>query len=490
MKRTSLPATASLFLSRIAVAISSLFRVAAVFLVSPWATVAIFFPRAAIALPPLRAVIASVSEAIHPREMRRFSPQGSVITPPPFGLSLLSPLRAAIALPPLRAVIAPSAKQSSNTKSPLAQGFTLLELMLVIVIITVMMVATVKTMQERVAALRVQRAAQDIQSILSAAQDYFVAHGVWPGSGMSFTSTEANGGAASHDAVADLVGEGYLVKVTNSPWGTPYQICPNIVEAGAASSVITCPAATLPLPASAENVSFFVYFSLPNGLSSVASEVAGVIPNGVNSCTQAGQTGSACQVQAQVIGPSGVLNMANYIQYATVVPALCYDDTSYQPLSAANAEKLKQALSAQNAGAASVAWPPPSATKGGSPQVPAPGPKDCPATWIPQIYAVPAGFSSVPMMQTSSKGLAPVNDPSTGGQVYSPLAGFFVSPVTRYTQSGGKQVITGWDIYATAIQGAGNTGSAGGLISVCGGNAMVMALVKCTPPSMTSTVVP
>ena len=215
------------------------------------------------------------------------------------------------------------------------QGFTLLELMLVIVIITVMMISALRVLQGKLAAMRVQRAAEQIQSYLSAAQDYFVQNGVWPGSGMPLSNN--NNETAGTDAETDLIQGGYLTPISSSPWGTPYAMCPQIAtnNTPTQAQMIECPP-QLPFVGQQANISFFVYFTLPQALSSFGSQVAALLPNGVNSCAQGESKDGMCQIQTQVVGPSEVLNLANYIKNVQVVQAYWYDDRYYQPINAAN----------------------------------------------------------------------------------------------------------------------------------------------------------
>lgn len=88
------------------------------------------------------------------------------------------------------------------------KGFTLIELMLVMVIISIIIYSGIGYVQQRTAQIRITRTSEQMQQILNAALAYYVANGRWPGN------------------LADLQNGTYLptnaqVPLTN-PWGQGY----------------------------------------------------------------------------------------------------------------------------------------------------------------------------------------------------------------------------------------------------------------------------
>lgn len=90
------------------------------------------------------------------------------------------------------------------------QGFTLLEMLLVMTIVSAFIYAGVGYIQQRTQALSIDRAAGQIQQILNGALAYYVGNGKWP------------------VLLTDLQTGGYLPNTTLvSPWATTYKISNN-----------------------------------------------------------------------------------------------------------------------------------------------------------------------------------------------------------------------------------------------------------------------
>ena len=361
------------------------------------------------------------------------------------------------------------------------RGFTLLEIMLVLVIVTLMMSMLFRTMQAKAAALRIQRTAQQIQTFLTAAQNYYIQNRVWPGSGGPGRSMF---NPATVNVVADLVDGGFLAATVQpnwpifpskplNPWGQYYYMCP--FQPGGVVEVIQCPAPAT-FPANSPNIGF--YTSLPS--LEIANEIAALIPNGLAECSAP----NSCKVQGMVLGPSEMLNQANYVKNIQSVQAFSYDPTHYQPKMSS-----KSAIWESK-------WPPTACPWNQiSPLVHAPTGPDCPQGWVPQIYVAPMGL-------TSSAPSAV--DPITGSYVLPSLSGFFLSVVTICSGGSfcnGYQTIIGpcptgtqtigWDIFGTAIQpynsGVQSTQGSPVVPSAMGGvqsiQPAVTVMTKCVPPA-------
>lgn len=97
------------------------------------------------------------------------------------------------------------------------KGFTLVEMMLVAVIVSVLLMLGIGYSQQKLLAMQTDRAAMQMQQMLNAALTYYVNNGVWPGSNIPPASTSA---------LTDLqTSQGYLPSGTiKSPWGTTYSL--------------------------------------------------------------------------------------------------------------------------------------------------------------------------------------------------------------------------------------------------------------------------
>lgn len=98
----------------------------------------------------------------------------------------------------------------------LQRGFTLIEVILVLAVVSFLFVMGLNFYQQKDYNARVDRTALQMQQLLGAAISYNVAFGSWPGN----TTTAAQG-------ITDLKTNGYLPNVTiTSPWGQSYFVMP------------------------------------------------------------------------------------------------------------------------------------------------------------------------------------------------------------------------------------------------------------------------
>lgn len=290
-------------------------------------------------------------------------------------------------------------------------GFTLIEMMLVLVIITVMLIAAFRTLQEKAMAMQIQHAAEQSIDILSGAQQYYLEYGAWPGSFQD---------QASDNASNDLLTEGLIAPITHTPWDSVISLCPIVLNSDTSSTPAVCPSPTASDPTPSAQSGFFVYFNTPSIAS--ASQVADLLPNG-----QVFPVTGGFQVQAYVV--AGTMINAQTIQYATQIQALCKGETP------------------------------------ATPQIPAP---NCPVGWLPQIYAVPAGFASMPYKSAYSETV----------YNYQKLAGFY--PIVNAVMNS-SQTVLGWNITAQSFQ-------EDGINYPCGAQALIAVFTRCVPKAQAGGV--
>jgi general secretion pathway protein G len=171
-------------------------------------------------------------------------------------------------------------------------GFTLIEVLLVVVIISMIMMMTMGYIQQKTQAMRNDRVSAQMQQVLSAGLSYYVARGKWP------------------DSMNDLQSGSspYLPPTFKSPWGMNYFV-----------------AHTIPL--------FYVYTPIRSASSTSgtalanATVIAGTLPLGYTSSdtTTSGipdpnhkcpSNSNSCTVAASVNIPGQNLNNATAVNYA------------------------------------------------------------------------------------------------------------------------------------------------------------------------------
>src|SRR5579872_1835180 len=101
------------------------------------------------------------------------------------------------------------------------QGFTLIEILLVIVVVSILMVMATGFIQQKTESLRRDKTALQMQQIMNAALTYYVTNGQWPAN-----SNVASNGLVdfNHDLIVNNYippGQG-LNKALLSPYGTNY----------------------------------------------------------------------------------------------------------------------------------------------------------------------------------------------------------------------------------------------------------------------------
>jgi len=177
----------------------------------------------------------------------------------------------------------------------IAQGFTLLEMLLVLVIISAIIYMLIGYYQQQALNTRIDRTAQQMQQVLNSALAYYVENGSWPKtSGNNLDCLQGNNGCSTQ----------YLPETFNSPFGNKYKI---EVKDGV----------------------FYVYTKLSSavvrGSPTIAQIIAGKLPLSYTSTDngdppdeddKCSSSSTTCWVVASVNIPGQNLNNASAINFA------------------------------------------------------------------------------------------------------------------------------------------------------------------------------
>lgn len=189
-------------------------------------------------------------------------------------------------------------------------GFTLVEMMLVLVIISILIWGSIGYMQQRSLQMRMDRTSIQMQQILNAGLAYYVTNGSWP---------LAQDGSSS--SLSMLIGTYLPPTIMNNPWNQPYQI--------AVYSPPPSPEQNIPPPL------FYVYTAVKSSSATLGSAtaaanvIAGTLPlsytstDTSGSATQPPSSGATCgagsttcYVVASVNIPGQNLNNARAVNFA------------------------------------------------------------------------------------------------------------------------------------------------------------------------------
>lgn len=102
-----------------------------------------------------------------------------------------------------------------------ARGFTLIEIMVVIVILGILATLIMPRIMSRPEEARIVKAKQDIRSIESALELYRLDNGFYPSTDQGLAALVKQ--PASDPIPPNWKKDGYLKKVPMDPWGKPYQ---------------------------------------------------------------------------------------------------------------------------------------------------------------------------------------------------------------------------------------------------------------------------
>ena len=179
-------------------------------------------------------------------------------------------------------------------------GFTLIEMLLVMVVIGTIIFASTQFLQQRAMQMRIDRTSAQMQQILNASLAFYVANGRWP------------------TAIAGQLQPNYLPPTTtamSNPFGHPYSI----------AVVTNAPAGAFGVPPPI----FYVYTRIGDffSASAISRVIAGTLPLAYTSRDTAGAPpaagqnctdGGVCLVVASVNIPGQNLNNARAINFAGV----------------------------------------------------------------------------------------------------------------------------------------------------------------------------
>jgi general secretion pathway protein G len=100
-----------------------------------------------------------------------------------------------------------------------ARGFTLIEIMVVVIIIGLLAAVIVPTVLSKVDDARVAKAKQDIQSLEAALSMYYLDNSKYPSSEQGLTALVQQ---PTDPSIKHWRPGGYLERVSKDPWGNPY----------------------------------------------------------------------------------------------------------------------------------------------------------------------------------------------------------------------------------------------------------------------------
>ena len=164
-------------------------------------------------------------------------------------------------------------------------GFTLVEMLLVMVIISMIIYLGIGYIQQRTLSLRIDRTSSQMQQILNAALSYYVANGAWP----------AN--------LAALIPTYLPLTISTSPWTTTYQV-------------------------TSTSAAFYVAVQMPamNSAPTIANVIAGTLPLAYTNTTftttapaaNACNTSGGCYIVSMVNIPGANLNNVGVVNFVNL----------------------------------------------------------------------------------------------------------------------------------------------------------------------------
>lgn len=180
-------------------------------------------------------------------------------------------------------------------------GFTLIEMLLVMVIVSMIVVMGSNYLQQKTLQMRIDRATNQIQQVLNAALAYYVVNGFWPAD----LKTLQMGGAYLPQNIKLL-----------SPWNTAYVVVPS--PASPSSLVYVYFQVTYATSSeSAAAVANMIAGRLPLSYVTATAPSAGSPPPDDGKC-KIGSSNTSCYAVAAVNVPGQNLNNATAVNYAGV----------------------------------------------------------------------------------------------------------------------------------------------------------------------------
>ena len=133
----------------------------------------------------------------------------------------MTPLACPALVPLQRRAKAPDPAQREAPTRARDAGFSLLELMVVVVILSILALVVVPRVIDRPDQARVARAQSDIAAISSAVKLYKLDNFRYPTTEQGLTALVTR--PTSTPVPPNWASGGYMDRVPNDPWGTPYQ---------------------------------------------------------------------------------------------------------------------------------------------------------------------------------------------------------------------------------------------------------------------------
>lgn len=198
-----------------------------------------------------------------------------------------------------------------KNKSNNVTGFTLIEMLLVLVIVSALIFMSIGYLQQKTLQMRVDRTVLQMQQILNAALAFYVSNGYWPCTAMFGTSSPPPGTICE---VGNMSGPGsanlqyYLPStMANNPWGQTYGYGGGV---NAAANIFFT-YAPLPPMSNVVEIADMIVGGLP--LAYTATTISNGLPTQAT-CSE----NAVCYVVTQVTIPGNNLNNASAVNFAGI----------------------------------------------------------------------------------------------------------------------------------------------------------------------------
>lgn len=197
------------------------------------------------------------------------------------------------------------------------KGFTLVEMLLVLTVISAIMYGMITYLQQRTVQTQIDKTSVQMQQILSAALAYYVANGNWPG---VVDNVAAIPCLQATVAAASTCQNPYLPFSPNNPWNLQYNAAP-VGPSGTMFAVWTAIPSSVNMPTSGSTIATIIMGTLPLAYTSGDPGTATTPPAQGTVCATTASKGSSpsvapCNVVAAVNIPAQNLNTAMAVNFA------------------------------------------------------------------------------------------------------------------------------------------------------------------------------